>query len=359
MLSTSRDAFDVILFDMQMPDSDGPRLARDIRSLRSTTLESRLVALSSVGYALDMLTLRELHISAWLRKPVRRKDLRRCLEGGPMSAPMQQMAAAGSSANGLPIIQARVLLVEDNMVNLLVASEMLASLGCQVEVANNGREALSALGHGRFDIVLMDCQMPEMDGYQATREWRSKEMAGEHLPIVALTANALDSERDRCLTAGMDGYLSKPFRREQLAEALTSHLRNDARAVAAAVPTVDGATPEVIDLRALDNIRTLGSGDDLLRKVLDAYLKSAPTLMEEFAQALDASHIDRARRAVHTLKSSSANLGATRFSELCKQIEASLRVGDLERTRAQFHALTQAHDAADEALRMQIREKTT
>ena len=97
----------------------------------------------------------------------------------------------------------------------------------------------------------------------------------------------------------------------------------------------------------------------MLRKVLDAYLKSAPTLMDEFIQALDASNIDRARRAVHTLKSSSANLGATRFSELCKQIETSLRAGDLDRVRAQFHALTQAHDAADEALRMQIGEKTT
>ncbi|MEO8005307.1 MAG: response regulator [Betaproteobacteria bacterium] len=359
MLSTARDAFDVIVFDMQMPDIDGPRLARDIRSLRTATLEPRLVALSSVGYSLDMLILRELHISAWLRKPVRRNDLRRCLEGGPMSAPMEQIAAAGSSETGLPSIQAHVLLVEDNMVNLLVASEMLATLGCQVEVANNGREALSALGHGRFDIVLMDCQMPEMDGYQATREWRSKEPAGERLPIVALTANALDSDRDRCLAAGMDGYLSKPFRREQLAESLMRHLRHDTRAIAVPAPPIEASTPEVIDLRALDNIRILGSGDELLRKVLDAYLKSAPTLMEEFMQALDAANIDRARRAVHTLKSSSANLGATRFSELCKQIEASLRTGDLDRVRAQFHALSQAHDAADDALRMQFGEKTT
>ena len=335
---------------------DGLSVAREIRR-RFGAGGPKLFVLSSVGYSVDAATMRELGISLWLRKPVRQAELQRCLAEISGTALREPDLEATHKPVASYRFNCRILLAEDNEVNQLVAREMLGGLGCSVEVANNGREALEALKRGGFDLVLMDCQMPEMDGYETTREWRRIESAGtSRLPIVALTANALDGDRERCVAAGMDDYLSKPFKREQLAKMLAGHLKHETRTQTSTMPNdnQEAPTAEIIDQNVLDNIRALGSGGDLVCKVLEAYLRSAPKLMEEYTQGLSDGNVEQVHRAVHTLKSSSANVGAMRLSKLCREIETHVRTGQLDQAKIEARTLREAHDVAAQALKMQF-----
>jgi CheY-like chemotaxis protein/anti-sigma regulatory factor (Ser/Thr protein kinase) len=217
---------ELVLLDQHMPERDGLAVAHDIRaSTRPAIAQCPIVILSSVGEAIDASIGRGLRIGACLRKPIRRGELHRCIEGVlDNNGAALPVTAAPHALPGQ--IDANVLLVEDNPINQLVAREMLSALGCRVRVAGNGIECLEALDETGYDVVLMDCQMPEMDGYTATREWRSRELVKRRPRqlIVALTANAVDGDRERCIAAGMDDYLPKPFRRDQLAGLLTAHL---------------------------------------------------------------------------------------------------------------------------------------
>jgi signal transduction histidine kinase/DNA-binding response OmpR family regulator len=360
-LESAAKPFDVVILDMQMPEMSGLDLAREIRRLYGAD-KPRLVMLSSVGHSVDGHTLRDLGVSVWLRKPVRQAELHRCLA----QAAGVVLEAAELAATIPPLVHyrlhGRVLLVEDNQVNQLVAREMLAGLGCEVEVADNGREALERLRSRSFDAVLMDCQMPEMDGYEATRELRRTELStATHVPVIALTAHALAGDRDRCIAAGMDDYLPKPFRREQLARALARFLGRSQQPAAEPKPATPSNASPVLDLAALESIRALQSGDgpSIVGRVISAYLASAPALLEDFAQALAGSDPEKARRAVHTLKSSSANVGATRLFAASKNIEALLRDGDLGAARDRAALLREELRCALEALQGHLAREVT
>ena len=360
VLEQTPDRFRALILDMHMPGMDGLSVAREIRR-RYGAGGPKLFVLSSVGYSVDAATMRELGISLWLRKPIRQAELHRCLAelAGTVSAVPDLQATPAPAASQR--FDCRILLAEDNEVNQLVAREMLGGLGCNVEVANNGREALDALRRGGFDLVLMDCQMPELDGYETTREWRRLESSGTtRLPVVALTANALDGDRERCFAAGMDDYLTKPFKREQLAKMLARHLRHETKTqVPPPVREVPvAAAVEIIDQKVLDNIRELGGGGDLVCKVLEAYLRSAPKLMEEYSQGLNDGNLEQVHHAVHTLKSSSANVGAMCLSKLCREIETHVRAGQLDRAKIDAASLREAHDAATQALQRQFDKET-
>jgi two-component system, sensor histidine kinase and response regulator len=349
--------FDIVILDMQMPGLSGLDVARLIRDRFPDGRGPRIVVLSSVGYSVDASVLNSLGVSTWLRKPVRQSELHRCLAAARGVVLDESMLEATMPPVSSVRLRGRVLLVEDNVVNQLVAREMLSGLGCRVEVAGNGREALEALAASRFDAVLMDCQMPEMDGYQATRAIRESEHAtvSARLPIIALTANALDGDRDRCMEAGMDDYLAKPFKRDQLARVLTRYLQtgNDPRAT----PQLPSRQSDsIIDETMIDNIRSLAPGDSLLRQVLAAYLESAPKLLAEFGTALATAESERAHRAIHTLKSSSANVGAAQLAETCKAVESQLRAGELGAAREASSTVQADYDRAAAALRALFEE---
>jgi CheY-like chemotaxis protein/HPt (histidine-containing phosphotransfer) domain-containing protein len=250
----------------------------------------------------------------------------------------------------------RVLLAEDNPVNREVALINLQSRGVEVVAVNDGREAVAAVANEHFDLVLMDCQMPVMDGYAAARQWREIEKArATHLPVIALTANAMDGDRERCLAAGMDDYLPKPFKRDQLARVLARHVAHEVVRNTPAQAPVPQATEEgIIDERALENIREIAPGGGLVRKVLGTYLESAPRLIEEFSQNLENGAAETMHRAVHTLKSSSANVGAMKLSALCKEIEADVRAGNIEGVRGKADRLRNEHEAALRVLRQKL-----
>jgi CheY-like chemotaxis protein len=264
-------------------------------------------------------------------------------------------------------IDARVLLAEDNAVNQEVALAMLKGFGCEVEVANNGREAVAAAYRTRFDLILMDCQMPEMDGFEATRILRKLEAAraatAPRIPIIALTANAMGGDRERCLAAGMDDYLAKPFKLDHVWDLLTTWIKrasarspelNDAQSEAppqdsrdvtsrreqraplglvrnpetmpAAVPGA-AMSASAIDVKALHNIRKLQQpgAPDLLERIVALYLDDVPKLVQSMREAIAAGDGIVLQRAAHTLKSSSATLGALQLAKLCNEMEVRAR----------------------------------
>ncbi|MCP5249143.1 MAG: response regulator [Candidatus Accumulibacter sp.] len=332
--------FDLAILDLHMPEIDGLALAKAIKR-ESRWAALPLIMLSSVSVASDHPDRQLAPIDCYLTKPVRQSDLYDAIATA-MSAPAvaatrQHPPPPRAVAAVLPTnLRGRVLVAEDNPVNQQVAAAMLESLGVDVSFAEDGREAVARVLDEAYDLVLMDCQMPEMDGFEATARIRSRHnrsAPGRHLPIVALTANAVEGDRERCLAAGMDDYLSKPFTREQLLGALRRWLPQAApasqttrRTPPAAASDAAAASPddEPINPRALDAIRHLPgpNGALLVGKVIDAYLADAPLRLAQMHAAAAAVDGEALRKAAHAMKSSSANVGADRLAALCKALEA-------------------------------------
>jgi CheY-like chemotaxis protein/HPt (histidine-containing phosphotransfer) domain-containing protein len=276
-----------------------------------------------------------------LPKPVRQSQLFNALSG--VTARRDRNAAVQDHA---PVARhdAHVLVAEDNPVNQLVASDLLDWLGCRVDLVGNGREAIAAVESTHYDLILMDVHMPEMDGLEATRLIRARERsAGRRsaVPIVALTANALSGDREACLAAGMSDYLSKPITRAALATMLARHLGTaDDRA-----PThpgrvdslVSGASAVAFDPQVLASLPMVadGSQPDLPDEVLDLYAEATAQLLAAIEDSFRRSDIDALQRAVHTLKSSSASVGALALAELAGRHELLLRHG--EAPQASWH----------------------
>lgn len=246
-------------------------------------------------------------------------------------------------------IEPRLLLVEDNPVNLLVAQKLLSALGFECETAANGDIALKRMQVEHFDLILMDCQMPVLDGYAATRRWREVEAQRDtsgRLPIVAMTANAMAGDRQRCLDAGMDDYLAKPVSREQLEGSLNRWLPDRMNFVlrnAALVPPTEPPPPApavatarapapsfpVLDQTMLEELREI-AGDETAR-IITVFLEDAPRLISTLEKAAAIPDLDAMRDAAHTLKSSSANVGAMALSAAAKRVELGARARKLER----------------------------
>jgi signal transduction histidine kinase/CheY-like chemotaxis protein len=249
----------------------------------------------------------------------------------------------------------RVLLVEDDPVNLQVAKAMLARLGLQVAIANNGEEAVALVGRKDFDLVLMDCQMPVMDGYEATALIRQRQTgAPRRLPIIALTANALEGDRDKCLAAGMDDYLTKPYTLVQLESKLGQWMApaTDKPAGPIEAGTADNALEEkdggAINMQFLEQFRELdpSGGTGLIKKIMQVFLDSSGDTLRQIDQAVAAGDADGLRRGAHTLKSSSANVGAKTLSGLLWQLETLGREGQLEAAAPLLDEMRQAYQQA-------------
>jgi CheY-like chemotaxis protein/HPt (histidine-containing phosphotransfer) domain-containing protein len=346
--SASSEPFDLAILDMMMPGMTGVELAREIRA--DASIDSlRLVLLTSVNVASRGLDLGDLEISSHLTKPVRRAELRDALMRGrdeEDAGSLEEMSTSSMVDGGtVPAFEARVLLAEDNPVNQEVAAAMLERLGCSVRVVGDGFEAVEAVTAEPFDLLFMDCQMPKMDGFQATTAIRAHESArgvsedsrgerGTRIPIVALTAHALPGDRERCLEADMDDFVTKPFSRKDLQEVLERRIpwtraREGERHGSPGDP--DGAEPcsrsiseSVLDAAALDDLRALqsDSGSDFLSRIIDTFLENSNVLAREIRDANETGNSASMARAAHALKSSSAQLGAGRLSALCKEIEA-------------------------------------
>lgn len=267
-------------------------------------------------------------------------------------------------------LMGHVLLVEDNLVNLNVAKKILLRLGLECDVAQDGLAALTAIDHHQYDLVLMDCQMPRMDGYEATRAIRLREATKglARLPVIAMTANAMEGDRQKCLDAGMDDYLSKPVMPATLRLMLCQWLpRNEFDAPEAtadnikpmgdttryAVPDeeLEGSPgqPRDIDRSVLDELHEIME-DDLVTLLL-SFLDTAPGLIREIEAGILDRDLEQVILPAHSLKSSSANVGALKLSDIARQIEQAARQDDLTRVSSAYKGLNQSFDAADRILR--------
>jgi len=236
----------------------------------------------------------------------------------------------------------RILLAEDNAVNRKLATLLLDKLGYRTDTANNGVEAVLAFDEQRYDLILMDCFMPEMNGFEATREIRAREKNGRHTPIVALTASAQKGDREECLAAGMDDYLTKPLHENDLVKVLGRWLR-------------ESPPDDVLDAEALERLREMPSGgDSLIREVAALYLSDSLMRLEAIRNAVERHDAAAIADAAHALRGSSANVGATRVQNLAGKLEEMGRSGNLDGVRAAFDELMREYDRAQQQLRAMI-----
>jgi signal transduction histidine kinase/DNA-binding response OmpR family regulator len=345
--------FPLAVLDMMMPEMTGLELAREIRR-RPELGEPRLVMLTSVGLLLELEDLFALDLSAHLTKPVRQLDLARALADAlAPGVAAGDAASAPSPAEAARQYRARVLVAEDNPVNRDVASAMLATLGCEVALARDGDEAVQAFLREAFDLILMDCQMPAVDGYEATRQIRAHEAAradGRRVPIAALTAHAMEGDREKCLGAGMDDHLTKPFTKARLAAAL-ERWTQAGPAPALAEPAAE-AGGDVLDHAVLALLRELPSerGASLLPELVETFRDASRRLVREIQDGHRAADGQAIRRAAHSLKSSAAQLGARRLSELARELEARAAEAGLSSLEERVRALAAAAETARDAL---------
>jgi signal transduction histidine kinase/CheY-like chemotaxis protein/HPt (histidine-containing phosphotransfer) domain-containing protein len=337
--------FDILLMASELPETSGLELARRIQNDPELN-PTQVILLVPAKHPLQSQEQRNIGLTGYLTKPVCPSELLFLLTASEpywpeLPAPEETSEEANTCRLQQPA-RARVLLVEDNAVNQEVAKGMLESVGCAVTVADDGQAAVSAVHQATFDLVFMDCQMPHMDGYEATRlirRWEKRQKEGQRLPIVALTAHALSGDREKCLAAGMDDYLGKPFTKHQLVAMLERWLavlgqKDDAEKEKSAeaeeangplpAPVAGKLSSSPIDPQALSAIRALQTEEqpDLLKNVIAIYLEETPLLLHELEQAVKAGNRTKIRRLAHTLKSSSANLGAAGLAELCRKLES-------------------------------------
>lgn len=318
------ERFDVAVLDHLMPEMDGIELAREVRR---RTADLPLVLVTSLGRLPPQEAVRDF--DAQLSKPLKVGQLHDALSR-VLKAPVEEGAPAPISPEHALARPIEILLVEDGAVNQTVALGMLARLGHRADVAWNGLEALEALERRRYDVVLMDVQMPELDGLDATRRIRERwRDGGPH--IVAMTANAMADDREECLAAGMDDYLAKPIRLESLAEALRAVPGvGRGSGVDGVVPAVDAdADPAELDPRALEDLVAMG-GTALRDEVIEAFEAEAASLRAALEDAVRDADTGLLRRTAHTLKSNGATLGATALADLCRELEQGAGNGGLD-----------------------------
>jgi PAS domain S-box-containing protein len=338
------DPFDLAILDMAMPEMDGLTLAGKIRERYDARLLPIILA-SSIGKrdaARD-----DLGITAFLQKPLRQSQLYDTLAtifapAGQIPAPAvtPEVQPDADMARHLPL---RILLAEDNTANQKVAVRLLAQKGYRADIAGNGLEAIQALERQLYDVILMDVQMPEMDGLEASRRICARWARDQRPRIIAMTANAMQGDREMCLAAGMDDYISKPVRLHELTAALS---RCTVKQHEEIPPTAAVLDESVID--AL--MKETGNDHDFLNELIDTFLAESPTMLEQMRSSLAAKNVDEFRRTAHSLKSNSANLGVTSVAEPARELEQIARTGTLDGVAERLPRLERATETARAAL---------
>ena len=322
--------FDLGLLDLHMPGMDGVELARAIRAQPGFEA-TPLILLTSSDHATGA---EKAGIAISLGKPVRPSSLFSAIADVLSNTGEADGAGPGKPARSARMAlrsDRRVLLVEDNPVNQMLALRMVEKLGLEVTVAANGHEALEAVGEETFAAILMDCQMPEMDGYEATAEIRRREDGnGAHTPIIAMTASTMAGDRERCLAAGMDDYLSKPLDTEAFNVTLSRW-----------VGPVNPA--------AIDRLREQVGPGVALAPLVEIFRTNTPTKIAELREAAETKDTEGVRRAAHFLKGSASSLGAVRLAALCGEIEHSPPARAAGLVAAVEVAFTEAVEALEQA----------
>ncbi len=335
------EPYDIAILDLMMPNMDGFQLANAIKSDQAIA-GVRLVLLPSFGKRGHGEAARQTGIAAYLQKPVRQSQLYNCLTV-VMSQPIDGEVVSSTrlvtrhtlrEVEATPNVSAatsgvRILLAEDNAVNQKVALSQLQRLGYRADAVPNGREAIKALEKNHYDIILMDCQMPEMDGYEATEEIRRSEGTAKRTTIIAMTANALESDRQRCLTVGMDDYISKPVKTEVLRQILDRWLEpTNGQAPAAEIEkqksSLGKPEEEAVDLSVLASYREVEEAGQpgLINELIDLFIYHTREQLVALRGAVTKGDVQGIKTLTHTLKGGSANIGAHLMAKLGEELEA-------------------------------------
>jgi signal transduction histidine kinase/DNA-binding response OmpR family regulator/HPt (histidine-containing phosphotransfer) domain-containing protein len=352
------DPFDVALLDYQMPEMDGIALAREIRAVRGAHAPL-LILLSSTGQSLASAHT-DAGFVAGLSKPLRLSHLRdRLLETigdqGDRSAGAVPPVARDV---GSPV-PLRILLAEDNAINQKVALRLLERLGYGADVVGDGRQALARLDHAAYDVILMDVQMPEMDGLEASRAICARWAASERPCIIAMTAEAMQGDRDKCLAAGMDDYIVKPVMLDRLAATLAKcrPLAAATAPEAAAAPPVEKqiiAAGTALDRDVLDQLREDLGGTAALREVIRSFLDQTPSVLSALRDAAARADVPSIRRAAHMIKGTSSMLGVRELSEQCAEIERVGQTGCIADAGSRVIAVEASYRTVEAALKAEI-----
>jgi two-component system, sensor histidine kinase and response regulator len=321
-----RAPFELVLLDAMMPMMDGFEVAREIQHDPRLS-GSTIMMLSSAGQSADAARCRELGISLYLTKPIKQSDLLDAILTLLVNRPMNSTAPADTNRYSQPARafnrRLRILVAEDNVVNQRLATRLLEKHGHTAVVANDGREALAALEREYFDLVLMDVQMPNLDGFEAMAQIRQNEQAtGAHLPIVAMTAHTMKGDREACLDAGFDDYVSKPIHAEEF-------LRVIERSVARGESCPARSCPDKI-CDATTTLANLENDEQLLREVAGLFVVDCPRLMTTVREAVAAGDAEQLHRAAHTLKGSIANFGAPAAYDAAVVLEKIAKSGTMD-----------------------------
>ena len=383
--TTQGDPYGLLLVDHVMPGMDGLELAYTVRA-KLELKDLSVVLLTSAGLP-DENKIRQAGIRCCLTKPVRRSELYECL-AGPVEITDTKVER---TTNETILSGARVLLVEDSLINQDVVLSMLENLEVDADVAQHGRQALDLASRHDYDLILMDCQMPQMDGYEATRRLREKErgLTGRgaksarrskaHVPIIAMTANAMKGDRERCLAAGMDDYLGKPFRLVQLRGCLEHWLPRKLSLVQGAkvesnalgsseAPGAarwlrsqeDPASPAecpAIDRDAFYSFQSIDSDSDrsIVQKIISTFLSDSPQQIAALREDLSRGDANAAQLAAHSLKSSSGFLGAKHLAALSEKLEMLARNNALDEASKALSELESEFERAKTALEAEAR----
>lgn len=324
------DPFRLAILDMQMPEMDGETMALAIKQDKHLC-STHLVIMTSMGQRGDAAMMREVGVEAYLTKPVKQMQLCTCLlnilygDSGMQEEVQRPLITRHSLAEDLRH-SVRLLLVEDNATNQMVATQVLKKLGFHTDIANNGEEAVQALEKREYDLVLMDCQMPVMDGYEATRRVRDINSAvlNHQTLIVAMTAHAMMGDREKCLSAGMDDYISKPVKPQALLEAIERWVTEDT--VLVSVDRLEDAGAKgIFDFSVL--LDKLDGDEDVARMILNTFQGDIPKQIEFLREAVTKGDAEDVQGRAHSVKGAAANVGANALSEVAASLE---RVGGEE-----------------------------
>lgn len=353
------DPYDTVIIDKCLADDELQTILQSLKT--SGNRQLRLAMLTTTNHDFSKKCMSQGIIDASLTKPVRLQSLYNAITGKDTHGQAQDAATKQRH------YQAKILVAEDNSVNQKVICMQLQALGCQVEMVGDGDEALVAFKqHSDLDLVFMDCQMPHTDGFAATqniRQWEQQQKL-KKCPIVALTANATSEDKEHCFASGMDDFLSKPFKKEQLVQIMDRWLSEKATEVTVqpkqaepmlAVSPEDGTKEEdlmVLDTTVVNELRELSTleQDDTLNQVINEYIRESDEILAEMRHAFKEGATDKISFHAHKLKSSSANLGAFKLADLCKTIEAQAKQGSLSESETFMAQIEAEYQLATDAL---------
>jgi len=360
-------SFDVVLLDADLRELDGFELATRIKDAHGTR-KARLLLVHPLGRKHRPTMLVRAGFEAWITHPIVGSKLlaaflhaaAECEEAQPLPGNADNTEELSSARRSQPPggKSLEVLVVEDNVVNQKVTLLLLQKLGCRARVASDGSEAVHEVTQNHYDLVFMDCQMPVMSGFEATKEIRAAGHA--HLPILAMTANAMPGDKERCLKAGMNDYMAKPVHEEDLRRAIEKwggRRASEPTTVPAETHAMDEKKPsEILDHTVIQSLRELGGDDDpgLFIELVHLFLSDTPERMKQLEEALEKNDPTALEHAAHGLKSSAANLGAVMLSDLFKRIELAGKHNHLDEASSLVEESRRSYEDAERALRDEI-----